>query len=138
MNISSPSLAPDRGIKRQGAAVKRSPSGSHHQGIRTSLSREGAGWLCYLCCYVGGILSAGLIQSTPTGYRLGFRMTWHAPVRRACSKEEVIKHVPRLLEHLAGFDIHVSSVSYCLVNVEPASLDALPPSHDRSCVEVSM
>ena len=138
MNISSPSLAPDRGIKRQGAAVKRSPSGSHHQGIRASLSREDASWSCYLCYYVGGILSAGLIQSTPTGYRLGFRMTWRAPVRRACSKEEVIKYVSRFLEQLGGTDIHVSSVSYCLVNVEPAGLNALPPSHDRSCVQVSM
>ena len=86
----------------------------------------------------GRNLSAGLIQSTPTGYRLGFSHDLARTCQACLLKEEVIKYVSRFLEQLGGLDIHVSSVSYCLVNVEPAGLDALPPSHDRSCVEVSM
>ena len=54
------------------------------------------------------------------------------------SQEEIIKYALCFLEKLGGLDIHVSSVCYCLVNVEPAGFDALPSSHDRSCVEVSM
>ena len=54
------------------------------------------------------------------------------------SKEELIKYALCFVEKFDGFDVHVSSVCYCLVNVEPAGFDALPSSHDRSCVEVSM
>ena len=54
------------------------------------------------------------------------------------SQEEIIKYALCFLEKLGGLDIHVSSVRYCLVNVEPAGFDALPSSHDRSCLQVSM
>ena len=65
-------------------------------------------------------------------------MTLLCLVTLPCLEEEAVEHPLRFLEQLGGLDIHVGSVCYRLVNVEPTGLDALPPSHDCSCVEVSV
>ena len=54
------------------------------------------------------------------------------------SKEESLKYVLCFAEESAGLDVHVSSVCYCLVNIESAGFDALLSPHERRCVQVAM
>ena len=54
------------------------------------------------------------------------------------SEEELFKCALCFAEEFVGLDVHVSSICYCLVNIESACLDALPPSHERGCVQVAM